>query len=103
MDDLISRQDAIDALEREKTYCTAYKGGYTQTDVFKQYNMGLTDGIKALNKLPSAQTEIIRCKDCKHNQVWTWNHGIRDNPRCNFTNYVRSNEFFCGFGERRSE
>ena len=57
MDDLISRQEAIDALEREKTYCTAYKGGYTQTDYFKQYNMGLTDGIKALNKLPSAQPE----------------------------------------------
>lgn len=47
--------------------------------------------------------EVVRCKDCIHNQVATWNHGIRDKPRCNFTNYVRSNEFFCGFGERRSE
>ena len=54
MDDLISRQAAIEALEREKTYCTAYKDG-TRTDVFKQYNMGLTDGIKALNKLTSAE------------------------------------------------
>lgn len=57
MSDLISRQAAIEALEREKTYCTAYHGGYTQTDYFKQYNMGLTDGIKALNKLPSADPE----------------------------------------------
>lgn len=57
MSDLIERQAAIDALEREKTYCTAYKDGYTQTDYFKQYNMGLTDGIKALNKLSSAQAE----------------------------------------------
>ncbi len=55
--DTISRQAAIDALEREKTYCTAYKDGYSKTDVFKQYNMGLTDGIKALNKLPSAQPD----------------------------------------------
>lgn len=54
-DDTISRQAAINALEREKTYCTAYKDGYAQTDYFKQYNMGLTDGIKALNKLPSAE------------------------------------------------
>lgn len=61
MADLIDRQAAIDALEREKTYCTAYKDGYTQTDYFKQYNMGLTDGIKALNKLPSAQTERMIC------------------------------------------
>ena len=59
MDDLISRQAAIDALEREKTYSTAYKDGYTQTDYFKQYNMGLTDGIKALNKLPSVQPEPL--------------------------------------------
>ena len=69
MDDLISRQDAIDALEREKTYSTAYKDGYTQTDYFKQYNMGLTDGIKALNKLPSAQKRgewipVCRGKQC---------------------------------------
>ena len=66
MDDLISRQAAIDALEREKTYCTAYLDGYTQTDYFKQYNMGLSDGIKALNKLPSAQPEFFEwCHDCK--------------------------------------
>ena len=55
MSELISRQAAIDALEREKTYMTAYKDGYIQTDYFKQYNMGLADGIKALNKLPSAE------------------------------------------------
>jgi hypothetical protein len=54
---LIYLEDAIDALEREKTYSAVYKYGYTQTDYFKQYNMGLTDGIKALNKLPSAQPE----------------------------------------------
>lgn len=55
MNDCIYRQVAIDALEREKIYCTAYKDGHAQTDYFKQYNIGLTDGIKALNKLPSAQ------------------------------------------------
>lgn len=57
MSDLIDRQAAIDALEKEKTYCSAYADGYTHTDYFKQYNMGLTDGIKALKKLPSAQPE----------------------------------------------
>lgn len=66
MSDTISRQDAIDALEREKTYSTVYKDGYTQTDYFKQYNMGLTDGIKALNKLPSIQPE-------RKSGKWVWN------------------------------
>lgn len=61
--DVISRQAAKDALEREKTYSTAYNDGYTHTDYFKQYNMGLTDGIKALNKLPSAQLEWILCSE----------------------------------------
>lgn len=85
--DMIIRQSAIDALEREKTYCTAYKDGYTQTDYFKEYNMGLTDGIKALNKLPSAQPErktgrwilvkgsngkdYHKCSECLHTQEIT--------------------------------
>lgn len=43
--------------------------------------------------------ELVRCKDCIHNYVTTWNHGKRDKPQCHFTNLVRSNEFFCGFGE----
>ena len=52
MSDLISRQAAIAALEREKTYCTAYRDGYTPANVFEKYNAGITDGIKALKRLP---------------------------------------------------
>ena len=71
VNDCISRQDAIDALEREKTYSAAYKYGYTQTDYFKQYNMGLTDGIKALNKLPSAQPEHTETHSCDYQRTET--------------------------------
>lgn len=53
--DTISRQAAIDALEREKTYCRAFREGYAPVDVFEKYNAGLTDGIKAISSLPSAQ------------------------------------------------
>lgn len=55
MSDLISRQAAIDALEREKTYCRAFREGYAPVDIFEKYNDGLTDGIKAISNLPSAQ------------------------------------------------
>ena len=55
--DLIDRQAAIDALEREKTYCRAFREGYAPVDVFEKYNAGLTDGIKAISSLPSAQPE----------------------------------------------
>lgn len=57
MEDTIYRQAAIDALEREKTYSTAFHDGYTPINVFEKYNAGLTDGIKALKNLPSAQQE----------------------------------------------
>ena len=65
MDRLISLQAAIDALEREKTYCTAFCDGYTPINVFEKYNAGLTDGIKALKNLPSAQPKIS-CDGCKY-------------------------------------
>ena len=53
MDDLISRQAAIDALEELKTR-------YFDRKVI----IGKTQDV--INNLPSAQPEIIRCKDCKH-------------------------------------
>jgi hypothetical protein len=53
MDDLISRHAAIDALMEI-------------IDRPKHADFLYTDEIcKTLNELPSAQPEIIRCKDCK--------------------------------------
>ncbi|MBQ1483852.1 MAG: hypothetical protein IIZ42_00955 [Eubacterium sp.] len=75
MSDLISRQAAIAALEREKTYCTAYRDGYTPANVFEKYNAGITDGIKALKRLPPidpvkhgkwiADKYTRKCSECK--------------------------------------
>ena len=66
-DDVISRQAAIDALEREKTYCSAFRDGYSKTNIFEKYNMGLTDGIKAIKNVPSAEAvEVVWCKDCRY-------------------------------------
>ena len=45
--------------------------------------------------------EVVRCEDCLHNRVTSWNHGERDKPQCHFTDFVRSNKFYCRFGERR--
>lgn len=97
MDDLISRQEAIEALEREKTYCTAFREGYTQTNVFEKYNAGLSDGIKALKNLPSAQPEIIRCKECKH---WLDIDDGRQKHRMCADIY---GDWFCADAERRTD
>ena len=56
MSDTISRQAAIDAIERN-----AYRHTYIDQ---------IVDIIKGL---PSAQPEIVRCKDCKY-----WNPNNRE-------------------------
>ena len=57
MSDLISRNDAIEAIDFEKVYMTAYLGYVNEGNPLKQYNKGIDDAIKAINKLPSAGTE----------------------------------------------
>lgn len=57
MMDLISRQDVIDAVIK---YCMDYD---------------LRDLLAELEVLPSAESEIIRCEDCK----W-WNQKFDDSP-----------------------
>ena len=52
--DIISRQAAIDALETVKS-C-----------LVEEEHQFLDCLISDMKKLPSAQTEIIRCKDCKY-------------------------------------
>ena len=61
MSDLIDRNDAVEAIEFEKVYMTAYKGnsnGYvSEGNPLKQYNKGLDDAIKAVNNLAPAEPE----------------------------------------------
>lgn len=62
MADVIYRQAAIDTLERKKDKNA--KG-----DIGGFYNKIIQNDIDALMQLPSAQPEIIRCKDRKHNSL----------------------------------
>ena len=66
MSDLISRQDAIEALDFEIVHMTVFSNDEKNgTNLFAQYNKGLEDGIKAIRALPSVESKIIRCRDCK--------------------------------------
>ena len=77
MDDLISRQAAIDAVH-EAWMDGAY---YTKT-------------MNALKNLPSAQPEIIRCKECK------WKQGAE----CvRFAEVRPFPDDFCSRAERRTD
>lgn len=64
MSDLIDRNSAVEAIEFEKVYMTAYKGssnGYvSEGNPFKQYNKGLDDAIKAINNLSSVYPKQMK-------------------------------------------
>lgn len=58
MDDLIDRQAAIDAMLAEVD-------DVARPNIeLRWWNLGLTRASVILKLLPSAQPEIIRCKDC---------------------------------------
>ena len=70
MDDLISRQAAIDALDGEIEIT-----GRTNAKAVKGYVRLVKD---RLERLPSAQPEIIRCKDCiYYDPPHVENNGVR--------------------------
>ena len=84
MSDLISRQAAIDAINScrvEDNYMFVWRTERNQT---------LAYAVEKLNTLPSAQPEIIRCKDCKHH----------DQTNCPIEKYF-SLDGFCSRAERR--
>lgn len=84
MSDLIDRQAAIDALDKR----------------FDSIPMEQTVEIlqlrKDLRELPSAQPEIIRCKDCEY---WREDHTCREHS---LVSPMAANEF-CSRAERREE
>ena len=58
--DCISRQQAIDAIEKHLKWTT-----------IPDYYPGIFEAVRGwLNGLPSVQPEIIRCKDCKHSKFF---------------------------------
>ena len=82
--DTIYRQDAIDAVKH------AWAKGLEPT----QY----------IEDLPSAQPEIIRCKECKYWREYKYVNGRpKFLPRCGFHQiYVREDDF-CSAAERRTD
>lgn len=90
--DTISRQTAIDALG-SRLDRTA-KG-----EIGSFYNTIIQRDIESIERLPSAQPEIIRCKDCAY-----WNSESRECSSPNYPDgYVTPAGFYCGWAERRND
>ena len=81
MDDLISRQAAIEIAENELDGGTFY------------------DIPMKLKYLPSVEPEIIYCKDCK----WWEKNKSSLYGYCNYMRHYHSYDFFCANAEPREE
>lgn len=64
------------------------------------YLVGLSDDPKKTSR-PSAQPEIIRCKDCRYYKTYQYVNGIRKFlPKCSFNDIYVAEEDFCSQAER---
>lgn len=88
-DDVIYRQAAIDAL------MPIYKSASLRNrNVFSTARKCMA----AIEDLPSAQPEIVRCKDCK-NYI---DHNCYEHNHINIGLFVHDNNY-CGWAERRTD
>lgn len=104
--DLISRQSVIRWV---KTECNPYGKPTLDFESGKRV-------IKHLEQMPSAQSEIVRCKDCKHYHVDVWgselgiegiygNLIVAHNACDRWSEYMNSidPDGFCFLAERRTD
>lgn len=80
MDDLIRRQATYLALVEKGQASKRYKLGET-------WELNGEEIREVLDALPSAQPDIIYCKDCKHyirhdKRCGYWNHGVKPTMWC---------------------
>ena len=97
--DAISRQAAIDAIENTDWYHQNANGDMVSganPDMHQAWYKA-DDVYSALKSAPSAQPEIIRCKDCKYN---TYSKKCLQ-PDSFFL--VPADDFYCGYAERRTD
>ena len=86
MDDLISRQAAIDAIEN----------AFDRETILNRF-VTITGIKQVLNELPSTQYQIIYCKDCKeYDPIYTGGAGV-----CGHWNAKTENNAYCSYADRR--
>ena len=89
--DLISRKAAIDAIRASTSKYTGFMEMEMYTD---------DDAVEAIEALPSAQPEIIRCRECRH---WYTGDGYNheNGAQCALTHMWMSPDDYCSYGRRK--
>ena len=94
MDDLISRHAAVDALREIEFSHYMEFGEYIGEDTREVRLIRAEKAQDTIEQLPSAQPEIIRCKDCKYYGYNECFHGrgltvAFDNTFCSYAESIR--------------
>lgn len=100
MSDLIDRQAALDAIteywksEVDELPEAEFNvvADVRDLDLMRKYNQGVR---KVLRAIPSAQPEIIRCRDCKH--------FAEEGMYCACDIMVHFDHFYCYYAERKQD
>lgn len=93
--DLIDRQAAIDALR------TCYETETISMDNGDEY-INYADAVAEIEQLPSAQPEIIQCKNCGWWQK-EWPADNMGRHYCKMVDDRTDREFYCANAERRTD
>ena len=88
MGDLISRQTLIEHL-RSTIEASSNDGDYNEG-----FNDGMDFAACFASTLPSAQSEIIKCKDCIHR------YKKINIPMCDFVDFCPTDSSYCSLGEK---
>ena len=99
---VIYLDDVLEAIEKCEHYplfdTKKIKEGIVD---FLGLGIGYWDIKEAIEQLPSAQPEIIRCKDC-NNWDTTWqNDWAKNYHYCPVIDGVRNGDWYCADAERR--
>lgn len=110
MDELISKRAVIEAIEKAR----ANVGHNLERSIGKSIIEILDDVGRDVDRLPSAEPQIVRCKDCKHWIPYDWmfsemwqSKNMADYPEdeigCNWCDMAMKANDFCSRAERRTE
>ena len=100
MDDLISKQAAIDAVSEYGGVWMEYSRGMTKDEIAQRaLNSAKATMIRIVKQLPSAQPEIIRCKDCKY---WTKQEDSLQG-RCALFGIYPTGRWYCANAKKKGD
>lgn len=105
--DLIRRADAIDALSYGKEMLNLALDDMDVVGAEREkylWGLGLIEStIKDIEQLPSAEPEIVRCKDCRYYKI---DHPNTNGYHCCYRNhniFPMQEDDFCSRAERRTD